>query len=158
MKEAGCRKDSSTLVGRMKVNAKPDTRRKAQKSTGSTIAQNGTKSDSMIATGTGYPRCNRRLSPGTAGKWEACGWSVAHLDYDEELVPLRWMYGSMEAKYEVQRTIRRAELTAFLCLLKKVTEPIKVRVDNKGIIDGPWRGERKCIAELWMKICGESHG
>ena len=34
---------------------------------------------------------------GTAGKWEACGWSVVLLDYDEELEPLHGMYGSMEA-------------------------------------------------------------
>ena len=33
------------MIGHMKVSAKPLTRRKAQKSTGSTIAQNGTKSD-----------------------------------------------------------------------------------------------------------------
>ena len=38
-------KDSSNLVGRMKVNAKPATKRKTQKSTGSTTAQSGTKSD-----------------------------------------------------------------------------------------------------------------
>ena len=49
------------------------------------------------------------------------------------------MYGSMEAQFEVQRTIKRAELTAFLCLLKRVTGPIKVHADNKGIIDGLWR-------------------
>ena len=36
--------------------------------------------------------------------------------------------------------------------------PIKVHVDNKGIIDGLWRGERKCIdpkaggADLCRKI------
>ena len=42
-KEDGCRTDSSTLVGRMKVNAKLATQRKAQKSTDSTNAQNGTK-------------------------------------------------------------------------------------------------------------------
>ena len=64
----------------------------------------------------------------------------------------------MEAALEVQRTIKRAELTAFLCLLKKVIGPIKVHVDNKGIKDGLWRGERKCIdpkagdADLWIKI------
>ena len=51
----------------------------------------------------------------------------------------------MDAELEVQRTIKRAEVTAFLCLLKKVVGPIKVHVDNKGIIDGLWRGERKCI-------------
>ena len=38
----------------------------------------------------------------------------------------------MEAELEVQRTIKRAELTAFLCLLKKDTGSIKVHVDNKG--------------------------
>ena len=44
-KEAGCRQDSSTLVGQMKVNVKLVTRRKAQKSTGFTVAENGTRSD-----------------------------------------------------------------------------------------------------------------
>ena len=58
----------------------------------------------------------------------------------------------------VQRTTKRAELTTFLCLLRQVIETIKVHVDNKGIIDGLWRGERKCIspkagdADLWIEI------
>ena len=68
---------------------------------------------------------------GTAGKWGACGWSAVHLDYDEDLGPLHGMYGSTEADLEVQRTIKRAELTAFLCLLKRVIGPIEVHVDNK---------------------------
>ena len=50
------------------------------------------------------------------------------VDYDEEMGPLHGMYGSMEAELEVQRTVKRAELTAFLCLLKRVIEPIKVHV------------------------------
>ena len=41
------------------------------------------------------------------------------------------MYGSMEAELEAQRTIKRADLTA-----KRVIGPMKVHVDNKGIIDG----------------------
>ena len=73
---------------------------------------------------------------GKTGKWGACGWAVVQLDYDEEMGPLSGMYGSMEAEYEVLRTIKRAELTAFLRLLKKVIGPVKVHVDNKGIIDG----------------------
>ena len=73
-------------------------------------------------------------SLGSAGKWGACGWAVVQLEYDEELGPLHGMYGSMEAEYEVQRTIKRAELTAFLCLLRKVCGPTKVHVDNKGMI------------------------
>ena len=32
---------------------------------------------------------------GEAGKWGACGWAVVQLDYDEEMVPLHGMYGSM---------------------------------------------------------------
>ena len=100
---------------------------------------------------------------GMAGKWGACGWSVVPLDHDEELGPLHGMYGSMEAKFEVQRTIKRAKLTAFLCVLKREIGPIKVHADNKGIIDGLWRGERKCIdpkagdADLWIKIWEELH-
>ena len=59
---------------------------------------------------------------------------MVQLECDEELGPLHGMYGSMEAEYEVQRTIKRAELTAFLCLLRKVCGPTKVHVDNKGMI------------------------
>ena len=44
---------------------------------------------------------------------------MVQLDYDEEMVPLYGMYGSMEAELVVYCTITRAELTAFLCLLKK---------------------------------------
>ena len=51
---------------------------------------------------------------GMAEKWGARGWSVVQLDCDEELGPLHGVYGSMETEFEVQRTIERAELTAFL--------------------------------------------
>ena len=100
---------------------------------------------------------------GRAGKWGACGWAVVQLDFDEELGLLHGMYGLMEAELEEQRIIKSAELTAFLCLLKRVIGPIKVHVDNKGIIDGLWKGERKCIdpnagdADLWIKIWEELH-
>ena len=70
------------------------------------------------------------------------------LDYDEEMGPLYGMCGSLEAEYEVQRTIKRAELTAFLCLLNKVIGPIKVHVGNKGIIDGLRKGEKECIKPI----------
>ena len=61
-------------------------------------------------------------------------------------------------------TIKRAELTAFLCLLRKVIGPTKVHVDNKGTIDGLRKGEKECIkpravdADLWMKIWEKLHG
>ena len=38
--------------------------------------------------------------------------AVVQLDYDEEMGSLYGMYGSMEAEHEVQRNIKRAELTA----------------------------------------------
>ena len=77
--------------------------------------------------------------------------------------PLHGMYGSVEAELEVERTIKRAELTAFLCLLRKVSGPIKDHVDNKGIIDGLRKGEKVCImssaghADLWIKNWEELH-
>ena len=92
---------------------------------------------------------------GKTGKWRACGWAVVQLVYDEEMGPLYGMYGSVEAEYEVQRTIKRAEMTAFLCLLRKVIGPIKVHVDNKGIIDGLRKGVKKVSSqEREMQIFG----
>ena len=80
---------------------------------------------------------------------------MVQLDYDEEMGPLHGMYGLVEAECEVQRTIKRAKLTAFLCLLRKVSGPIKVHVDNKGIIDGLRKGEQECIkAEQEIQTCG----
>ena len=49
------------------------------------------------------------------------------------------MCGTLEAEFEVQCTIKRADLTAFLCLLKKDIGPTVVHVDNKGTIDGLWK-------------------
>ena len=82
---------------------------------------------------------------GKTGKWRAYGWAVVQLDYDGEMGPFYGMYGSMEAELEIQRTIKRAELTAFVCLLNRVIGTIKVLVDNKGIIDGLRKGVRECI-------------
>ena len=92
---------------------------------------------------------------GNDGKWRACGWAVVQLDYDEEMGPLHGMYASMEAEFEVQRTIKRAELTAFLCFLRKVSGPIKVHVDNKEYLMG-YEKVRKIVLnqELEMQTCG----
>ena len=83
---------------------------------------------------------HRRLIAMKTGKWGACGWAVVQLDHDEEMERLCGMYGSMEPEFEVQRTIKRA---AFLCQQKRVIGPVRVHVDNKGIIDGLQRGESK---------------
>ena len=68
------------------------------------------------------------------------------------------IYGTLDTELEVQRPIKRAELTTFLCLFRTAIGPTMVYVDNKGIIDGLWRGEMRCIAprakdpDLWILI------
>ena len=62
-------------------------------------------------------------------------WSVVQFDHDEEMGPMHGMYGPLDAELEMQRTIKRSELTAFLCLLRKGIGLTTVYVDNKGIID-----------------------
>ena len=84
---------------------------------------------------------------GAAGKWGACGWSVVQLDYDGELGPFHGMYGSMEAEYDVQRTIKRAELTAFLCLLRKVIGPMQYAANFHCLVE-----ECKDCEELQPKL------
>ena len=192
-KEVGCRNDSSTWVGRMKVSAELATRRKALKNTGSTTAWYGTRSDEgflLSESGSKKARTSKNewtwqrgiveqperkpmekgsLQDGKSGSRRSTkigtyqqkvskvtlqltipSWVL--LESGEHVVGqwcnwvmmknwhlLHGMYGSIEAELEVQRTIKRAELTAFPCLLKKVIGPTKVYADNKGIIDGLWR-------------------
>ena len=59
------------------------------------------------------------------------------------------MYGLMEAEFEVQRTVKRAELTAFLCLPKRVIGPIECMSITKELLMG--YGERKKLhqTESW---------
>ena len=68
------------------------------------------------------------------------------LDCDEEMGHLHGMYGSVQAEFEVQRTIKRAELTAFLCLLKQVIGFIMVHVDDEK--------ENASIRKMAMLTCG----
>ena len=91
---------------------------------------------------------------GTTGKWGACGLvsGAIGLDYDEELAPLHVMYGSMKTDFEVQRTSKTAELTAFLCLLKKVIGLIKTIKESK-MVHGEDK-ENALIRKLVMLICG----
>ena len=71
------------------------------------------------------------------GQW--CNWIMTNN------LAFAAMYGTIDS------TVKRAELTAFfLCFLKKVVGLTEVHVDNKGIIDGLWRGEMKCNgANVW---------
>ena len=53
------------------------------------------------------------------GRWSACGWSVVQLDHHEEMAPMHGMHETLDAVLEVQRTIKRAALTAFLLTTKE---------------------------------------
>ena len=55
----------------------------------------------------------------TLASGEHVVWAVVQLDYDEEMEPLHGTYGLMEAEFEVQRTIKKAELTAFFYAFSK---------------------------------------
>ena len=85
---------------------------------------------------------------------------MVQLDHDEEMGPMHGTYGTLDAEPDVQRTIKRAELADFLCFLRKAVGPT-LHVGNKGIIDGLWKGEMKCIgpkakyADLWIAIWEE---
>ena len=72
----------------------------------------------------------------------ACGLSLLQLDYDGELGPTRGINGTLEVKSEVQHTIKRAELTAVLCLLESMCGPPTVQVDNTHTIDWLWKEEK----------------
>ena len=63
---------------------------------------------------------------------------MVQLGHDEEMEPMHGMYGTLDAELEVQRTIKRAEQTAFLCLLRKAIGLTMVHVANKGISGGLW--------------------
>ena len=64
------------------------------------------------------------------------------------------MYGSMDAELEVQRTIKRAELTAFLCLLKT-----RSMSTTKELLTGNGEEKRSAsIQKLAMLTCGSKSG
>ena len=73
------------------------------------------------------------------------------------------VYGTLDADLEVQRTKKRAELTAFLCHFRRIVGPTAAHVDNKGSVDVLWRGEMQCIgthakgADPWILIWEEVH-
>ena len=77
----------------------------------------------------------------------ACGWSVVPLDHDEE----RWdrctgVFGTLDAELEVQRTIQRAEFTAFLCFFGELLVQRRRTLTTKALLMGkqqtPIRGSQ----------------
>ena len=66
-------------------------------------------------------------------------WSVVQLDHDEDMEPMHGMYGALDPDLELQRTIKMAELTAFIRHFRRRVGPTTAHVENKGIINGLWR-------------------
>ena len=77
--------------------------------------------------------CFRVGGARAAGQW-------VQLHHDEDMGPMHGMYRTLDAKFEVQRTIKRAELITFLCLLRKAIGLTMGHVDNKEIIGGLMKG------------------
>ena len=97
---------------------------------------------------------NDGSSLGVSGSRRACGRSVVQLDHDEEMRPMCGMYGTLDAELEVERMIKIADSTVFLCFLWKATGTTMVHVENKGSF-------MVCGEETWalaqeqrMPICG----
>ena len=61
-------------------------------------------------------------------------------DHDGELGPVHGVYGTLDVELEVQRITKRAELTAFLCLLEEVVGSTKVHFDKRNF---RWAVERR---------------
>ena len=58
------------------------------------------------------------------------------LDHDEVIGPLHGLYGTLDADFDVQRTIKRAKPTFFSCIFRKIVGLTTAHVDNKGMFDG----------------------
>ena len=77
--------------------------------------------------------------------WESYASRVRVDDQLCNLITTKRCDQCMGCTVQVQRTIKRAELTDFLCFFTRIIGFTTGLVDHKGIIDGLWRGEMKCI-------------
>ena len=122
--EDGCRRSSTTSVDRTKVSAKHVIRRKAQKSTGFTIAQNGTNSDGRSQkpseNGNNKPKLQRKIEVSSStlqvkadGTGVTSGWGMpaegfkGHVNTDGSLLGTGGKWGAcgwsvVELSYDEQ--------------------------------------------------------
>ena len=77
-------------------------------------------------------------------------------DHDNKMGSTHGMYGTWSANLEVERTIKKAELTAFLCLLTRIVGPTTAHVGNKRIIDG--KIEKDGEMRSWESTIWQEHG
>ena len=107
------------------------------------------------------PRHHRRLSVGNPG----CVEVRVDGQWCSSITTRRWCQCTgctqrwMPSLRYIQRTIKRGESAAFLCFVRKGNGPTMVHVDNKGINDGLWRGETRCIGpKAKDATCGSRFG
>ena len=81
--------------------------------------------------------CHRWLFGGTLRQVE-CVWVVS-----SQIMTRRGGRCTLllDAEHEVQRAIKRAELTACFCHLRRIIGVITAHVDHRGIVDGLWKGK-----------------
>ena len=93
---------------------------------------------------------------GVSGQWSACDWLVVQLDHDVKMGPVHEMHGTLEADLEVVRTIKRAELTAFFCLFRRIVGPPRLMWTTKESSMGlNCIGPKAKDADLWILIWQE---
>ncbi|CAK0829303.1 unnamed protein product [Prorocentrum cordatum] len=103
---------------------------------------------------TGYIVCDG-LKMGSS-KWVQAGWAA--MTINGEGAPTIQLWGPLSCQYSVQKTVKRAEMWAFLKVLEVVMPPCRIHTDHQGIIDGLARGARWCLswkrphADLWRRI------
>ena len=70
---------------------------------------------------------------GVSGRWSACVWSVVQLDHDWDMRPMHGMDGTLDAEFEVQRTVKRAGLTFFLSLFGRISGPLRLMLTTRNL-------------------------
>ena len=78
---------------------------------------------------------------GIPGRHGAYGWSVVQLDHDGEAEPTHASVGVIEAGVDVQRAMKRADVTAFQMALRGFCPMATSHTDNICILSGLHRGE-----------------
>ena len=93
------------------------------------------------------------LKGGSPSGARRAGWAAVLVDSSGDIV--HGLYGSCPDSFP---TSLRAELWGVLKLLELALLPVKIWVDNKGVVDGWHRGRRWCTsaarpaADLWKKV------
>ncbi|CAK0858255.1 unnamed protein product [Prorocentrum cordatum] len=88
--------------------------------------------------------------------WAQAGWAAMAIDAGG--APTVQLWGPLPCRFKEQKTVKRAEMWAFLKTLETVLPPCRIFTDHQGILDGIRRGPRWCLswgrphADVWRRI------